>query len=356
MKIKFINNYIKKGTDIAKSHGIAIFFKRLLIFFVSRFRVFLHRKKLNTKKWHDIKDSKSGDTIFILGNGPSLNLTPLYLLKNQDVFCFNGFHHMLNRINWTPKYYMVTDDLVAFDLRYDIPNMVKKVDKAFFPLIHPSNKPFYKFIKDEDNIFWLDAGYPDFRRDLPKCGINNTVINAAIQIAIYMGYKNICFLGVDLSYDNQTVKKETLRNWIADEDDINHFDSKYFAKGKRYHDPQPDKMKERLQEAKKKFGLEVNFYNCGVGGNLDIFTRKDLQSFLKVNENDMVQMFLDETNNKVSTEELNAFINSDQNLLKINNNSSLKKLDKNAKLIANSDENKIIGPYKNIFYEEKIQK
>ena len=344
--ISLIKQYFIKGLGILKNHGINTFIKRLILFFISKIRMFYHKKMLNVQKWQKLKNINDGGTIFILGNGPSLNLTPLYLLKNQDVFCFNGFNHMLNRINWVPKYYMVTDDLVAFDLKEDIPKMVKCVDKAFFPLIHPSNKSFYKFIQDRENIFWLDAGYPNFRKDLPKCGINNTVINASIQIAIFMGYKNICFLGVDLSYEQQAIKKETSRDWVADEDDINHFDSKYFSKGKKYHDPQPEKMKERLLEAKKKFGDEINFVNCGVGGNLYIFTRKDLQSFLKINDNELLLYFLNAINDVISEDELRSFFNSNESLLKINNNASLKKIEKNDNIIVNSDETKLIGPYK----------
>ncbi len=35
------------------------------------------------KTWGQLKDKYKGERVFVVGNGPSLNKTPLYLLKNE---------------------------------------------------------------------------------------------------------------------------------------------------------------------------------------------------------------------------------------------------------------------------------
>ena len=61
---------------------------------------------------------------------------------------------------------------------------------------------------------------------------------------MYLGFKEIYLLGVDMNYLNQkSVTKEDKRDWIAkDDDDPNHFDPRYFGKGKKYHRPRIDDL------------------------------------------------------------------------------------------------------------------
>ena len=352
VKPEILSDYFRKGCESYSNHGARVFFTRLVNFTIAKIRITFLRGKLNTAKWNLIKDSKKGKTLFIIGNGPSLNVTPMYLLKNQDTICFNGFHLMLERLSWCPTYYMVTDDLVAHDLKNDIPKMLGQVEMAFFPLVHPSNKGFFTFIDPSEKIYWLDATHPGFSRNLPKCGINNTVANAAIQVGAFMGYSRIAFLGVDLSYADMAVDKSSKRNWVSKEEDPNHFDSRYFGSGKRFHDPQPDKMLERFVAAREFFSDGVEFINCGIGGRLNAFARESIEDVLELDYATHLNMFLEEIKGRASSGQISKLLDGDSAELM---------LDGGARLVRGLDAgmvkellklNHVKGPFNEIFYLE----
>jgi hypothetical protein len=64
--------------------------------------------------------------------------------------------------------------------------------------------------------------------------------------------------------------------WISTEDDPNHFDPSYFGAGKKWHDPQLDKVALNYQLARRVFernGRKI--FNATHGGKLEIFERAD---------------------------------------------------------------------------------
>lgn len=106
-------------------------------------------------RWRTIRDSYKGQRAFLIGNGPSLNRTPLHLLKGEVTLCFNRFDLMFERLGWRPTMYMCYDDRVAEDTASRINQIVPLVRFAFFPDIYPSGVDFRRFIEDAPNIFWL---------------------------------------------------------------------------------------------------------------------------------------------------------------------------------------------------------
>jgi hypothetical protein len=200
---------------------------------------------------------------------------------------------MFERLNWLPQYYMVVDDLVVRDMYEQINiNILPKVDYAFFPDIHPSNVEFDKYIDNRKNVLWLNTDKPEFRDDLPNCGINKTVVNAGIQVAAYLGFTEIYLIGVDMTFVEQKVKKLDSRNWEAEDNDPNHFDPRYFGKGYKYHNPTVHEMLEKFQWAKDYFdkrGKKV--YNAGIGGNLEVFPRVKFESLFTYTELEEEMLF-----------------------------------------------------------------
>ena len=112
-------------------------------------------EKLNLKKWDRIKNKYKGNRVFLIGNGPSLNNTELYLLKNEYTICFNHFDLFFERINWTPTFYSVTDELVLKDKISIIKELSKKIKISFLPAIHYRGFIFYKKLSTIKNIFWI---------------------------------------------------------------------------------------------------------------------------------------------------------------------------------------------------------
>ncbi len=288
-----MRSFICKANNILKNDGAGVFLKRLICFTqVKVKRLYL---KNNFGPWPELRDKYKGKRIFIIGNGPSLNQTELYLLKDEYTMCFNRINLMLERLNWTPNFYVMTDDLLIQDMHKEVvTEVLPKVDFAFFPDIHPSNVNFKKRIGERKNVFYLNTDIPEFRADLPRCGINKTVVNAGMQIAAFLGFSEIYLLGVDMTFGDQKVKKSNSRDWKAEnDDDPNHFDPRYFGSGRSFHNPTVHEMLEQFETGRRFFEkMGVKIFNAGIGGKLEVFPRIDFHSLFHYTEKMEEEVFM----------------------------------------------------------------
>jgi hypothetical protein len=289
-----MKSLVKKGISTISNDGGRIFIRRVINFGLVKLKRMLIRS--NFGNWESLKGKFNGKRIFILGNGPSLNDTQLYLLKDEYTMCFNRVNLMMERLNWLPNFYVMTDDLLVKDFAKEVvADILPKVDYAFFPDLHPSNVNFKKRIGEHPNVYYLKTDIPEFRADLPNCGINKTVTNAGLQIAAYLGFTEIYLIGVDMSFSDQKVDKANSRVWTAkNDDDPNHFDPRYFGEGRKYHNPTVHEMFEQFDIAKKFFdNLNVKVYNAGVGGKLEVFPRVDYKSLFNFTTEEEEQIFME---------------------------------------------------------------
>lgn len=280
-----MKDYYRLAYNSLKNYGFSLLFKRLINFSAVKLKRFsVLRNSTNEQKWKDLKGKYKGKRVFVLGNGPSLNDTELYLLKDEYKVCFNHFYLMIPRIGWNPSFYMVTDDIVIGDMPdFFKETIMPQIEYNFFPDIHPNNIDFRKHIPEDDNVLWIHTDYAGFRNDLPKCGINNTVVNASLQVMAYLGFSEIYILGVDASFSFNAHKSKNLssRDIESDGDDPNHFDPRYFGKGKKYHHQPMDEMVRRIGLARVFLeGQGVKIVNAGVGGKLDVLERQPLREVL----------------------------------------------------------------------------
>ena len=251
-----MDKFVSKLSFILREEGLKIFFSRVISFVVFYSKLIIHLSKIRNSFTLEKNEISKKKRIFIIGNGPSLNKTPLHLLLNEEVFCSNRFNLMFERLNFNPKYYACVDDRVLLTIREDIFEISKKVKYVFLPLIHPSSgKFFYKTYKEIENVYWLILNKFSYSLNMPYIGINKSVANCSLQIAVYMGFKEIYLVGIDLDYeDHKSVKKENRRDWTSEkDDDPNHFDPRYFGKGTKYHHPRLDETFKKWEEAKEFF-------------------------------------------------------------------------------------------------------
>lgn len=351
-----MNGLIKQGYKTVSQYGIGVFCLRVYNYIMFKMmRFFSSHDTENDKKFLEIKGKYKGKRIFILGNGPSLNKMPLYLLKNEYTMCFNRFPLMYERVNWMPDFYAVTDDLLLRDMGKEINKTTKEVDYAFFPDFHPSNLNVKRQISNRENVLWLHVDKPDFSDHLPACGINKTVVNAGIQIAAWMGFSEIYLLGVDMTFGEQKIKKANSRDWQSAGDDPNHFDPRYFGKGRKYHNPMVKEMLEKFDKCKEFFDARgVHIYNAGYGGKLESFPRVDFDSLFDLSDLKKEQMLLD------AIHAINPAISLDDFETSVNENSSFVCGEDGAGLIKSYIMTHIpFGPYKGFYYfvkrEENIK-
>lgn len=183
-------------------------------------KIFISRliKKNNTELRQKIKsnirfkDTHIGERCFILGNGPSLKDVDLSLLENEFVFTVNNFSLVENYKKVKTNVHLWAD-LSFFELRED-----QKYD-------HDELMNNYRNISEEKPICFLPVQADDFvnrnhlddilninyynifnsfnssdrtQFDLSKALSGySTVVQYAISIAIYMGFKEIYLLGCD---------------------------------------------------------------------------------------------------------------------------------------------------------------
>lgn len=240
-------------------------------------------KRVYKPKLHELKNKfKDKNRCFLIGNGPSLNVTDLDVLEGEITFAVNGFFLKMPELNWKPTFYVVEDHLVAED-RVTWINAMKGVTKLFPAYLG------YIFEPDEETIFFNHRprkSYPngfDFSLAADEVTYTGcTVTFTLMQLAAYLGFKEIYLIGVDASYDIPKDVKDDHEYGVGvldmPSDDPNHFNPNYFGKGFRWHDPQVSKMLEAYSEAKRaleKTGQRI--LNATIGGKLEVFDRVDFE-------------------------------------------------------------------------------
>jgi hypothetical protein len=229
----------------------------------------------NTRRWNALKGAYAGQRVFLIGNGPSLNETPLYLLKDELTLCFNRFHLMHERIGWQPHFYMCIDPEVLPDIAEEINAHGPQYAHLIVHALHS------RAIIKRPNVLLMHhiVQVPYFSRRLPLFGSGGTVAYAGLQALLFLGFKEIYLVGVDQNYVlHQTARKTAgIRIESQHDDDPNHFDPRYFGKGRRYHQPVPATQRrmirafERARQVASSGGALI--LNAGVGGALEVFQR-----------------------------------------------------------------------------------
>lgn len=156
-----------------------------------------------------LKGKYKDDKCVIFGNGPSLTIEQVRKSMDLGIFSFvvNGFCLMLDDIDFIPDAVCMSnfDAIKKFALRY--PEETLKFFKASwrqhadftlenvydlpFDCEHDRGKHNAPFIKDGN--FTLDPSEVNY------CG-DTVVLDFAVPLAFYMGFREMYFLGVDCDY------------------------------------------------------------------------------------------------------------------------------------------------------------
>lgn len=180
-------------------------------------------KKLSTMSIEEFRGKHSGERIFLVGNGPSLQETPLELLKGEYSMAMNQIYDIFSGTEWRPTYYLqVNPPPYETEKMYTgIFNMIERGITSFVAQgAKPGLKEFEQFerLDTEHHINYLEllrpksgpsgyfikkakeGNYHSFwSKDLTK-GVyfKATSMYVAGQIASYMGFDELYFIGCDL--------------------------------------------------------------------------------------------------------------------------------------------------------------
>lgn len=244
----------------------------------------MHRSRLI-----GLRNQYKNHRCFIMGNGPSLNVTPLEKLQDEYVWGSNRCYLIFNKISWRPSFYTAVDTRVVPDNAEEINNLIHQNQNTlfFFPLHFRLNK----IINSDRNTYWYrerpidDNNLPfgHFSTEIQEYVRSvRTVTIAALQIAVFLGFNPIYLIGCDTNYviPSTTLFEDPQKDSLisTSNNDPNHFSEHYFGAGKKYHQPHPDRMIFNYLQAKKVCdSLGVKVFNATVGGKLEVFQRIQIE-------------------------------------------------------------------------------
>lgn len=297
-----IGAFASKVYYTLREEGVGSVANRTIRYIAYRARRAMVDKGETIARWQHLKGRYAGRRAFLIGNGPSLNRTELYLLRDEFTMVFNRFDLMLERINWTPNFYVVSDDRVLMDI-LDVANqMARRVDLAFFPDIHPYNVDFRGKIEPRSNVHWLFLDRASFSLDLPYCGMNKTVANVGLQILGFLGFTEIYLVGVDMTYSipSRAIIDNPRDITSLEDDDDSHFDPRYFGRGRKFHVPMVDEMFAKFEEGRRFFEPQgIRIFNATRGGELEVYPRVDFVEVLGLSEAEIERRFVDNVQSKL---------------------------------------------------------
>lgn len=165
----------------------------------------IYEKVKNNKKYYNIH---KGERCFILGNGPSLKIQDLSFLKNEVLFTVNQFYRTEFSKDIDSAYHFWADP-TFFDNsnpnNKEIVSLIKAANKntvTFFESVAFDYVNNMRIDEDIDCSFFkagipvYDNVYIDFTKTVSGCA---TVVQYAIEMAIFMGFSEIYLLGCDMT-------------------------------------------------------------------------------------------------------------------------------------------------------------
>ena len=235
---------------------------------------------VNDKEISRFKNKHLNERAFIIGNGPSLSVDDLDRLKGEVSFAFNKIYLCFDQTMWRPTYYMVEDLLVAPQNYHEI-NALDGFTK-FFPEYLKKVAPIF------DNSIYFRSHSPPWNIHRPRpfsCNPLNrlytgaTVIYTAIQLAAYMGIREIYLIGMDFNFVLPQSRDNAEASVCINEDEINHFHSDYRKPGEKWFAPNLRHQEHSFRSARSRIKqMNGNIYNATRGGKLEVFERIDFDT------------------------------------------------------------------------------
>ena len=223
-----------------------------------------------------LKNRHLGETIFCLGNGPSLNQQKLDLLDGKIVLLTNRAFQLLDRFR-PGIAYNVVGDVHGFNKIGD--SLMARPETAFVSCHllaeyalkreycsdkHLYLMPAFKWQRNAGIIQPQVLSSTGFSRDIThRIYLGYSVIFGAIQIACYLGARRVVMVGVDMNYTGDPAK-----DYAMPRNDVPNWTMDYEVHAKPM-------FEFFVRELKR---LNVEFLNATLGGRVDCVPRVSLET------------------------------------------------------------------------------
>lgn len=234
------------------------------------------------RKLKKLKNRHEGKRCFIVGNGPSLRADDLTTIANNgDIsFAFNRIFHIFPNTVWRPTYYISQDEKILAGYEKEVERI--PADIKFIPI---EFEWYYgiKKMKGIQQFHIVSVGSAKkivFSERIEKQIILWwTVVYSAIQMAVYMGIKEIYLIGVDHHFHTSVDKNGRL---VIDPTAKDYFCDEYNADKENLWVPCTESTTFAYMAAKEyadSHGIKI--YNATRGGKLEVFPRVDFDKLFQ---------------------------------------------------------------------------
>ena len=236
----------------------------------------------NNERLLALKDMHKDKRGFVIGNGPSLKIPDLDMLKNEITFASNRIYLAFDETEWRPTYYTMCDIVVARNIHDSVLKL--KLTKIFANSVRPffyRDDPYAIFLnpkRSKDKPTTLD-GWDLLRGE----NAGHSVVNLGIKIAFWMGIREIYVIGCDHNFivpDTATGEIVANNRVIVSQGECNHFHPDYRKPGETWTFPKLDIMAEEFLFTR--YVLEAN---GGIIKNASRFSK--LEVWDRVNFDDL---------------------------------------------------------------------
>ncbi|MCR9129317.1 MAG: hypothetical protein NXI12_07330 [Alphaproteobacteria bacterium] len=236
---------------------------------------FLRHTLRSGRAMRALKGAFKGERCFVIGNGPSLNHQNLKQLKNEFTIGANYIYMNEEKMGFTPTLISFANYLVIQQRLDEILGLKDSLRVLPYYLFDDFGAP------DETVIINMQHQTPEFSLDAScYASTQSTVTYVNLQLAYYLGFDQVCLIGVDNRYIQPERGKEGTV-LTQEEDDPNHFTPAYF-KGLKWQKGDEEKMESLYARARIAFedrGSKV--IDCTYNGALTIFDKGDLDTVVR---------------------------------------------------------------------------
>lgn len=238
--------------------------------------------QIHNTKIRKLKKQYSGERCFIIGNGGSLTVHDLEMLKNEYTFGSNRLYKMFEKLLWRPTFYCFYDLQRVKKIKKDLPYILDNCDYLFTS--STIKDELCEEIIENKKTYFVHMEKEQYYPDLPKFSENvdervydgQTVLYMAAQIAVYLGFSQIYYLGADNHYSIELNLDGSIRH------DATVKDYPQEIGGMELESSVIPQMELTTMsfEAVKEYALTHNIevFNATRGGRLETFKRVNLDS------------------------------------------------------------------------------
>lgn len=235
--------------------------------------IFLYTVYLKKKNNWDLLKQFTNQPVLIVGNGPSLNKTPLGKINSKYVSIgMNKINLLFDKSSWRPEIITCVNGLVIRQNKdyFNETNAVLIVPvKAFYLGVKPRDNVIFVKLKDQEKV------ESDIENSISS---GCTVTFTALQIAAYLKPKSVNIVGVDHSFVYDKGEDQEIKKFEGD--DVNHFHKDYF-KGQYWGIPNL-KGSEKLYQLSKDYfqSKDIPIKDYTVDGKLAIFEKANIEELI----------------------------------------------------------------------------